>query len=130
MSPIHFEYANDILLPPPGMEDRVVDVHVFRDGTNVITCWQPNDKERAMLAAGAPIYLRIMGRTMPPVSLEVEPPFIDKEPSEQRKEEIEDGATHCGNCRFFRKTENNGGDCLRFQAEVYAHHVCMLHELA
>lgn len=43
---------------------------------NPISCWMPTEEERAALARGEPIFLRVFsGATQPPVCLEVGSPF-------------------------------------------------------
>ena len=44
----------------------------FGDGTPAMaTAWQPTPEEVARIAAGAPIYLTLLGSAHPPVLLEV-----------------------------------------------------------
>jgi hypothetical protein len=49
----------------------VTDTHMA-DGTPVmLTSWQPTPAEAALIAAGAPIYLWLLGTAHPPVMLGV-----------------------------------------------------------
>jgi len=76
MEPIDFPEANGTLGAPPGMEDQVFSLRVFRGGEYCISLWQPTEAERERIAAGAPIYLSLQsGRTQPPCLLAVESPF-------------------------------------------------------
>lgn len=38
----------------------------------MISCWQPTEEERAAIAAGAPVYLHVLGAGHPPVLLATE----------------------------------------------------------
>jgi len=47
--------------------DRVLDDHI----DTVVSYWKPTPEELTMLNAGALVELSVIGRTMPPVALEV-----------------------------------------------------------
>lgn len=49
---------------------HVLDI-VADDCPFMVTAWEPTPEELAMLAAGAPVFLWIMGQAHPPVRLEV-----------------------------------------------------------
>jgi hypothetical protein len=55
--------------PPCG--SLPVRVEVIGELTTLVSAWFPNTDEIARMQAGAPIYLRVVGRAQPPVSLEV-----------------------------------------------------------
>ncbi len=76
MRPTKFPEANSVLQPPKGMnEDQCVPLYAHRDGRWVISRWELSDEDRARIAAGGPIWLLIMGVTMPPAAVSTESPF-------------------------------------------------------
>jgi hypothetical protein len=79
MNPVDFPEHNIIFAAAPGMEN-VIDVRGYLSEVpgqeECITCHMPSDEERAAIAAGAPIWLRVQGASQPPVSLQVESPFV------------------------------------------------------
>lgn len=76
MTPTPFGAANIIMRKPPDMtEEECQDVHAYSDGRCVVTCWEPTAQERVRIAAGAPIYLMLLGRTMQPALLMLDPPY-------------------------------------------------------
>lgn len=129
MKPIHFPEANTVRLAPKGMpEGACADVHVFSDGIVCVTCWQPTPEERAAIAAGGPVWLsQQMGGTMPPSCVFGLTPFIEP-PSEQRLQEIADGAPACLNCVHFTGEANSGGACARWRKTTWPHFHCTEHE--
>ena len=59
----------DIGLP---VRDETINCTVTGEGTPcMVTVWHPTPDEMARLAAGAPIYLRVIGTGHPPVMMEV-----------------------------------------------------------
>lgn len=71
-----FPEHNGVLQPPHGQnEDQCLPLYVFRDGQYVISRWDPDDEDRARIAAGGPIWLWICGTNMPPASVATEYPF-------------------------------------------------------
>lgn len=124
MNPVAFEQANKVLKAPEEMPD-VIDVYAFVQDGQTITCWQPDPEERAIIAAGGPVWLRVLNEGMHPSSVEARLPFIEPEPDERRQEEINDGAPHCGNCVRFDKTASR---CVRWMRMTFAHHVCGDHK--
>lgn len=79
MNATPFPEANCTLGPPAGMTaDECRSLPVFIDGTGVISRWQPTAGERAAIAAGAPVWLVVWGKGMPPVSLSTRVPFERK----------------------------------------------------
>lgn len=56
------------------LRDEVINCTVNGGGTPaMVTAWHPTPAEIAMIAAGAPIHLRILGTQHPPVMVEVGP---------------------------------------------------------
>jgi hypothetical protein len=79
MIPRDFDEQNHELGPPKGMTvDEVRVLPCFVDGEQVISCWHPNDEEREAIAAGGPVWLRVMGQTMPPCGLQGTSPFAQE----------------------------------------------------
>lgn len=77
MIPIDFPQSNTTLGAPSTTRD-VLPLRLFRNGEECISCWMPTEAERQAIAAGHPVYLRVMsGLSQPPVALEVEPPFVN-----------------------------------------------------
>jgi hypothetical protein len=76
-----FPQATRALRPPAGMnEDQCLPLYVYQgadpDGRRVvISRWQPDDEDRARIAAGGPVWLWIMGGTMPPASVDTNDPW-------------------------------------------------------
>lgn len=81
MTSIPFPEKNCDLGRPPGMTaEECNSLPVWRDGKQCISCWQPDDAERAAIAAGAPIWLYVIGgATQPPVALTTISPFLPPE---------------------------------------------------
>lgn len=65
MRPIGFKEANGTLGGGPpgkfGTGVEVGDLQVHKTGEYIISCWEPSDDERALIAAGGPVWLRVMG---------------------------------------------------------------------
>jgi hypothetical protein len=73
---IGFKEANVILKAPPGMEEQVSTLEVYRDGTYCISKWQFSDQEiDEMKKNGNKCYLMILGSSMPPVIVTSLDPF-------------------------------------------------------
>lgn len=81
MIPIDFPNANFTFTKPSTMTDeQCSDLRVFKghdeeDTPVIISCWQPNKEDIESINAGKPIYLQIVGYSMPPVVLYTENPF-------------------------------------------------------
>ena len=80
MKPIGFDQANSTLGGGPpgkfGTDVEVGDLQVHKTGEYIISCWQPTDEERALIAAGGPVWLRVMGaETHGPVDVTAEDIF-------------------------------------------------------
>ena len=76
MRPIDFPQANLTLSKPDSMTDEECgSLRVYRSGPQMFSCWQPSEEERAAIAAGAPVWLYVLGAAHPPVAVEVENPF-------------------------------------------------------
>lgn len=72
MTPQRFSECNIVMRKPEKMtEEECCDVHAYADGNQVITCWSPTPEELVKLNLGEPVYLHVVGATMPPVDLAV-----------------------------------------------------------
>ena len=79
MNPTRFAQCNIVMTAPKGMKD-CVNVHAckckYPNGSPVvITAWTPTPEELVKINLGHPIYLHIVGQSMPPVAVMVEDPF-------------------------------------------------------
>lgn len=79
MGPVPFPEQNKIFRAPEGMPN-CVDLPVWQgeaqDGSPVIlSCWQPTREDIVRIAAGAPIWLGVYSRSLPPVCVTVTNPF-------------------------------------------------------
>lgn len=73
MKPITFPEQNDVL---KGGQEHVVDLPIFRDGNEIISCWTPSPAELQEIIATGRVWLRIMAPvTHPPVYPTGEYPF-------------------------------------------------------
>lgn len=132
MNPIRFPEDNFVMTSPPSMPDGAcADVHAFTDGiNNCVTCWQPTPEERASIAAGGPVWVRVCmeAGTMPPISVHGQTPFIEA-PTTERAEEMQGGAPCCLLCKHFTGEVNNGQAwCARWQRIAAAHYECAEYE--
>lgn len=74
MKPTQQATNNGILRAPEGMDVFALPVTrmLFADGTEAVASyWRPNEHERALLAAGAPVRLLVIGVTHPPLQIGV-----------------------------------------------------------
>lgn len=74
MQYIQFEGANALFKAPESMKDTCGDLPALRtvddNGHHVIvSAWQPSEADKAAIAAGNPLFLKIVGQGMPPVAL-------------------------------------------------------------
>jgi hypothetical protein len=85
MQPITFPEANRTFVKPEGWtEEDCRPLPIQDTGEALVSCWQPDEFERARLAAGAPVRLTVYGRGHPPVMLAVPEEFtsVDLPPPE------------------------------------------------
>jgi hypothetical protein len=80
MIPQRFARSNVVMLALKGMTN-CVDVHACQATWNgrpvVITCWRPTAEELVRINLGEPIWLSVVGQTMPPVLVTAEDPFVE-----------------------------------------------------
>ncbi len=79
----HNDLCNLNLLPPPGMEDSVYAMHAWTNGERVVSWWKPDPEELAQLKEGGLVVLTVIGKSAPPVALQVEiaqPGHRDRQP--------------------------------------------------
>ena len=78
MKPVIHPSTNDVLAAPPGASvDEFQHLPItrvrFSNGAPAVwSYWQPSEQERALIAAGAPVRLSIIGMTHPPLHLGVD----------------------------------------------------------
>jgi hypothetical protein len=103
VNPIDFPQKTRVLQKPPSMTDEECSPLAIHDtGAELLSCWQPTDEERAAIAAGAPIWLSVVGRGHPPVALFVESPFALPDPDSPEG--------RCGACGLERLARGAGAD--------------------
>lgn len=75
MHPVTFNQANGSLTGGPaaewGTHEDVGDLPVYRDANEIISCWRPSFGERLVLLFRPRLWLRVLGGSHPPVSIEV-----------------------------------------------------------
>ena len=59
--------------------DNCADIHAFKGQGQVITCWWPTPEELVRINLGEPIWLGVIGETMPPVFVMADSPFQSNE---------------------------------------------------
>jgi len=79
MTPVRFAQCNFVMTAPHGM-DNCYDLQVcktfYPDGTPaIISAWRPTPEELVKLNLGEPLFLSLMGETMPPAALTMQNPF-------------------------------------------------------
>lgn len=80
MQKIQHPSNNDVLGAPAGWDQSALPCSAllitraqFNGMDAIVSFWRPSDEELAVLNAGGSVELAILGRTMPPVSLSVDP---------------------------------------------------------
>jgi hypothetical protein len=72
LNPIGFPEANRTFTKPASMTDEeCAPLHIQDTGAELVSMWQPDERERELLGRGAPVVLRVVGRGHPPVGLAV-----------------------------------------------------------
>mgnify|MGYP001095557830 CR=1 FL=1 len=71
MKPVKFKHHNQLLGPPPGMnENECMTLPVFTDGKQCLSCWELSDEEIKEIIETKRIWLAVMsGNSQPPVWL-------------------------------------------------------------
>ncbi|GAB3272738.1 hypothetical protein GCM10027347_44560 [Larkinella harenae] len=86
MRPVEFPEQNGVLGPPqqwPDDQPEVVPLPVFRDGWNVISCWELTDDEIEVMRVTKRIYIGVVGGpSQPPIFATALPPFTNVEDGE------------------------------------------------
>lgn len=80
MKPIKFDQCNGTLSGGPSAQfktaEAVGDLAVYRNESEIISCWRPSLRERISILFRARVWLRVSSATThPPVCLEGSPPF-------------------------------------------------------
>lgn len=86
MDAIDFKGKNKVYGKPKNWDEEKDGVchnlHVF-EGTDtlnhnvIISAWKPNEDDIKRINAGEPIFLQILGKSMPPVCVYTENPFVE-----------------------------------------------------
>jgi hypothetical protein len=84
LEPVQTPHTNVVMHAPPGHEDEVGDLHVelvSHEGRYLATVatFDLTDEQRLRVASGARIQLHLLQHPMPPVGLQVEPPYCEKD---------------------------------------------------
>lgn len=87
--PVPFREANTTLLPPPGCVEPVDELPVHIGNTTdgyprVVSCWRLTRPELEKLMETGVIWLIAIGTTHPPVYLDVNRPFVEPSPKQER----------------------------------------------
>lgn len=79
LQPFKTPHSNIVLHAPPGQEEEVNDLDIelaFEDRSiHSVSAWDLTEDQRAMIAAGAHLSMAVGIHPIPPLSLQVEPPF-------------------------------------------------------
>lgn len=65
--PVGFEGADFTFCAPPGTEETIRDLHVFKAEDHTASCWRLTQEELEEVNRTGVVWLRIMGHAMPPV---------------------------------------------------------------
>ena len=71
MIPIYFEDVNCVFTAKD-----CGDLPVLKTDSHIISCWQMTEKEKEEFLKTGRIYLSVLGKIQPPVSLYVDRPYI------------------------------------------------------
>jgi hypothetical protein len=77
MRPVEFKQANKNLLPPSKVDVPCKSLPVFSNGRQCVSCWQLTLLERVKILFTGKIWLGVLGKTQPPLYLEVTIPFLE-----------------------------------------------------
>lgn len=76
MRPVEFDEQTIILGKPEVMTDEeCAPLPVFRDGKQVISCWELTKEDLEEVARTGKVYLCVTGGSHPPLHLQTESPF-------------------------------------------------------
>ncbi len=75
MQGINFLEQTMLLKRPHMTAAECYDLPVFRDDKEVISCWKMSFRERLRVLVTGVVWLRVLGRSHPPLALEVKCPF-------------------------------------------------------
>lgn len=65
-SPRHFSGQNTIFRGPPGLEDKILPLPVYRADSEIISCWELSEEERAEVARTGLVWVSISGQKVAP----------------------------------------------------------------
>lgn len=74
MLAIPFEGSRPIAKPKSMKDEQCssLEIMALTDGSGypcMVSCWQPNKEDKEAIAAGRPVWLKIIGQVHPPVAL-------------------------------------------------------------
>jgi hypothetical protein len=76
VKPTPFPEANLTFRRPASMTDEECgSLEAHDTGEAFISRWEPTPEERAVIAAGGPVWIWVIGRAHPPISVQTENPF-------------------------------------------------------
>jgi hypothetical protein len=82
MNPINFPESNLTLLGDAAQDVNDLPVHRDPEQGIIVSCWQPDDRERAMIAEGHSVWLMVASaQTHPPVKVVAGPAAVVFEPA-------------------------------------------------
>jgi len=75
MQPTDFTGTNLTLGKPPGWDEEkfgpCIDIRVMQRGSYVISGWLPSPEEIERIVAGKPVFVHVVGHSMPPMWVDV-----------------------------------------------------------
>lgn len=78
MLPIDFYERNKMFTAPPGKEDSgILDLPVFADGSQMVSCWQMTTEEKMMAAFFGLLWVGVVSNHLPPMWFATRRPFTD-----------------------------------------------------
>lgn len=75
MKPTEFNEQNKVFTAPSGMAN-CVNLPVFQDDTQIISCWEMTMDEKLALILNGKVWLGVCGQGQPPVWLSAQYPFV------------------------------------------------------
>jgi hypothetical protein len=124
--PVDFAEANRTFTKPAGATDEQCgSLRVYDNGEQLLSMWQPDEKERRDLTEGGSVLLWVTGAGHPPVALSVAPaarPAVDLRLAQLQADLERARATNTGLNRRAQQAESDaiaaGKDVERLAADV------------
>lgn len=86
MEPVNFKYSNRVLGPPENIsrKDDIVDLPVFTDKEQCVSCWRPSWCERLSVLFFGKVWLGVLsGGTQPPVYITATRNLLEEKTSQE-----------------------------------------------